>query len=295
MSNFDTYSTTLATAVAASGTITFTYAAYRDAGTYAGTYGHVLITSTGVKITHPTFTITFGTSTTFTVTWPAGYGTLPVGTVVRLQAEIAGSPSADGSDFNTNRAGAAATRLHPVLLNFGAVDAAAANSISASQSVGAAANFLLNGATAGTLDVPRNVVAAWTTTSILTITGLDEYGATVVEVSASGTSHTGKKAFKSITSISSSASITSATVGTGKVLGLPYRLSRAGNVITSLEDGVAATAGTVVAGLTTVSTSTSNDVRGTWAPNGTPDGTIQFQCVALFPDINDRGVAQYAG
>ncbi len=294
MSNFDTYSTTLATAVAASGTFTYSYASYRDAGSYGGTYGHTLITSTGVKITHPTFTISFGAST-ITVTWPAGYGTLPVGTVVRLQAEIAGSPSATTDDLYTNRAGAAATRMVPVMLNFGAVDAAAANSISASQSVGAAANFLLNGSTAGTLDVPRNVVAAWTTTSILTITGLDEYGATVVEVSASGTSHTGKKAFKSITSISSSASITSATVGTGKVLGLPYRLSRAGNIITSLEDGVAATAGTAVAGLTTVSTSTSNDVRGTWAPNGTPDGTIQFQCVALFPDINDRGVAQFAG
>src|SRR3982751_2265214 len=88
--------------------------------------------------------------------------------------------------------------------------------VAASQSVGAGASFIINGARAtsgvATFDVPRNIVAAWTTTSVLTFTGTDAYGATIVENSASGASHTGKKAFKTITSVSSTASITGATI-----------------------------------------------------------------------------------
>ena len=130
------------------------------------------------------------------------------------------------------------------LVTLGAPAAAAANNIAASQSVAAAASFSLNGSLLSAvatgkviLDVPRNVVAAWTTTSILTITGKDEYGNTMIEVSASGTSHTGKKAFKEITSVVSSASITGATIGTGKVLGLPVFVPTYAAIRSELENG----------------------------------------------------------
>lgn len=128
------------------------------------------------------------------------------------------------------------------LLNLGSPTLAASNNIALSQSVtGAGTAFVLNGTllqgAVSILDVPRNVVAAWTGTAILTITGKDEYGVTMIEKSASGTSHTGKKAFKQITSITTSASITGATVGTGVVLGLPVTMTSAGQLYGEFQDG----------------------------------------------------------
>jgi hypothetical protein len=83
------------------------------------------------------------------------------------------------------------------------------------------------------------VVAAWTTAAVLTITGEDEYGDVVVEKSASGTSLTGKKAFKKITGIATSVNITGLTVGTGNVLGLPVYIERASQIVAEIKDGVA--------------------------------------------------------
>lgn len=166
--------------------------------------------------------------------------------------------------------------------NFGVIAAASANAIATSQAVGAAASFNINGALASagvaTLPTPRNVVAAWTTASILTITGTDEYGSIMVEVSASGTSHTGKKAFKTITSITSSASITAATVGTGTVIGLPFRAPIGGLLKANTDN--ANDAATFVPGDATTATGTTGDVRGTVAfaaaPNGTANQTVFF-------------------
>jgi len=139
-------------------------------------------------------------------------------------------------------------------------------------------------------------VAAWTGTAVLTVTGTDEFGNTVVESSASGTSMAGKKAFKTVTSVVPSANITSATVGTGDVLGLPAFLPGAGRVLAELEDGAAATAGTLVAGVrTTPATATTGDVRGTYDPNSAADGSKAFELVVALDDPSDKGVAQYAG
>jgi hypothetical protein len=189
-------------------------------------------------------------------------------------------------------------------VDLGAVAASDADGVSASQSVGAGANFLINGALAtggvATFDVPRNVVAAWTTTSILTITGTDEYGETMVEVSASGTSHTGTKAFKTVTSVSSSASITSATVGTAKVIGLPFRIDAKNQVLVVSEDGKAETTSTVVVAVTTdPATGTTGDVRGTVALAGTPDATKTYSILmargSTPTKVGQFGVAQFAG
>ena len=165
---------------------------------------------------------------------------------------------------------------HVMVVSLGAPAAASGTDAAASQGVATGASFVLNGtrAAAGvvTFDVARNVVAAWTTTSILTITGKDEYGQTMSEVTASGTSHTGKKAFKTITSITSSATITAATVGSGTILGLPYRPVLGGFVGGLLNENTA-DAGTYTVPERTASTTSTNDTRGTYTPAGALNGT----------------------
>lgn len=153
-----------------------------------------------------------------------------------------------------------------------------ANAYAASQSVtGAGTAFVLNGTLStgtpavGTPDVPRNVVAAWTGTAVLTITGTDYYGRPQTEATASGTSWTGKKTFATITSVTTSASITGATLGTGNVIGLPFKII-SGCVLSAYFND-AADAGTVVVGDETIpATSSSGDVRGTYTPAGTLNG-----------------------
>lgn len=189
------------------------------------------------------------------------------------------------------------------VVEFGAVDADDANGIAESQTVtGAGTAFVLNGdlvsGGVATFDVPRNVVAAWTNTAVITITGTDQYGETLVESSASGTSHTGKKAFKTITSVTTSATITGATVGSGDVLGLPFYLADKGKFISLSVDGLPEEP-TVVAGVTTTATATTGDTRGTIAPATGPDGTAQMTVLMLRKTGTGKenffGVAQYGG
>lgn len=145
-------------------------------------------------------------------------------------------------------------------------------------------------------DVPRNVVAAWTGTAVLTITGTDRYGRTMVEASASGTSHTGKKAFKTVTSASFSANTTGVTIGTGDVLGLPFVVPVNGVVAARADNAI--DAGTFVAGVTTdPATATTGDIFGTFNPAVTLDGTatIGLLVVILDNSQNAYGPAQFAG
>jgi hypothetical protein len=128
-------------------------------------------------------------------------------------------------------------------------------------------------ALAGINPQPRNVVAAWTSAAVITITGTDAYGAAMSEASGSGTSFTGKKAFKTVTNIAVSGNVTGLTVGQGQVLGLPYKLTDLADIIQCVFNGVIdATPGGVVA-VTTTATTTTGDVRGSVAPatlNGSP-------------------------
>lgn len=194
-----------------------------------------------------------------------------------------------------------------IVVNLGAPILADADGLGASQTVtGASTAFLLNGALASTvdaagnvvLDVPRNVVGAWTNTAVITITGYDEYGQLMIENSASGTSHTGAKAFKKITSITTSATITGATVGTGSKLGLPFRPCL-GGFIRGRADEDTSDAGTYVAPIRTTSTATTADVRGTYAPAATLDGTLQVSVLIAMAngpaDADGFGIAQFAG
>lgn len=235
--------TTLGSALAAAGTLTLSYPSGTNPGTFAAGKRHQVVTGAGDVFKAPKyFTLSYGASS-ITLTWGSASPTLPVGTKLFIQLDAAGSSAqrtveAAGPELGNT----AAVALK--LVDWGAPLTADADGVAASQSVSAGADFVLNGALLSTIvsgrmifDVPRNIVASWTGTSVLTFTFKDEYGNTVVETSASGTSHTGKKACKEIVSVSSSASITSATVGTGNVLGLPVFVNGIANVISELENG----------------------------------------------------------
>lgn len=184
--------------------------------------------------------------------------------------------------------------------DFGAVATADADGICASQSATGAA--LINGALASggvaTFDVPRNVVAAWTGTAVLTVTGTDLYGQTLIESSASGTSFAGKKAFKTITAVSTGAATTGLTVGSGDVLGLPFRVDANGLVAARASNAI--DAGTFVAADTTSpATATTGDVRGTFDPavtlNGTNKCKVVFEIADRSTKVGSFGVTQYSG
>lgn len=298
---FDVVAMTLGTAVANGGTFTVGYPSGRDSGAYTGGYDHQVATNTLglLKATDGDVAFTFGTSS-ITVTNNSG-SALPAGTEVWVQIDRIGDDETTG-DFAS---AAKMSEAQMVMVSLGAPDTADPNGYVESQDLTSAGVFSVNTTAAaaiaaaaldGVADVPRNVVAAWTGTAVLTVTGTDEYGNVVVESSGSGTSMAGKKAFKTVTGISSSANITALTVGTGDVLGLPAFLPSTGHVVKELQDGAAPTAGTVVAGVATVpATATTGDVRGTYDPNAACDGAKSFQLLCVFGDPSYKGVAQYAG
>lgn len=166
-------------------------------------------------------------------------------------------------------------------INFGVIAAAAANNICTSQSSSGGNNALaINGALAtngvATPDVPRNVVAAWTGAAIILVTGTDYYGQPQTETTASGTAFTGKKAFKTITSVTFNAAVTLATVGTGVKIGLPY-LVAANGILDALTDSLPDVTYTLVVGdQTSPATSSTGDVRGTIAASTAPNGAHTY-------------------
>lgn len=237
--------TTLGSAVATSGTITLSYPANTSAGSFAA-YGHKLWVDKLQKLlSSPSdFTVSFGTSD-ITVTY-LGSTTIPADARVNAQLNIEGVDNGEiATDLEESEVKHSALG-NLINVNLGSPDVADANGIVESQDLTSAGVFSVNttaaaaiaaAALAGTLDAPRNIVAAWTTTAVLTVTGTDEYGNTIVESSASGTSFTGKKAFKTVTDVSTSVNITSLTVGTGDVLGLPLFVGNASKVLQELKDG----------------------------------------------------------
>ena len=285
------------------GTFTVSYpslgsAGTADAGAFYGAMDHRLVVGQGALNFPTDFDLAFGANS-ITVTNLSG-ATWTAGTDWILELRRQGKQvfrterSAGGGGVAVNRA----SRADTILINLGAPDTADADGIAASQAITAAGSgAVLNGAIGATLDVPRNVVGAWTGAAVVTVKGFDEYGEPMQEVSASGAAFTGKKAFKRITSITTSADITGATFGTGDVLGLPVFLPGAAYVLRELQDGVAAAAGTIVPGLRAGggSTGTTGDVRGTYDPSAAADGAKVFQLIAALPDNQYLGVKQFAG
>ena len=286
---------TLASAVTNGNTFTASYPAGTNKGMFFGAVGNALsINGTGYK--EPIgFTLAYGT-TNVTVTNNSG-ATWPQGAKVLLELQIPGERNTNDEFGNvTNRTVNAGLQM----ITLGAPIAAAANGISLSQSVTVATTplALLNGAQASggkvVLDVPRNVVAAWTGAAVVTVTGTDEYGQAMVESSASGTSFTGKKAFKTVTSVSFSANVTAATVGTGDVLGLPFFMADSDFIIKELEDNAVPAVGTFVAGANVRPTATTGDVRGTYDPASACDGAKVFRLLVSSAEPTYRGAVQYS-
>lgn len=204
--------------------------------------------------------------------------------------------------YARNQSGRPGARITPELFwhNFGAPAAAVSNGISASATITAPASAVIGGSLAAggvaTFDVPRNVVGAWTNTATVTIVGTDQYGSVITEVSASGTSHTGTKAFKTITSITPSVTVTGATFGSGDVLGLPYRVSANGLLAARANNAI--DAGTFVPAVTTdPATGTTGDVRGTFDPAVALNGTNTVAVLIKIHDPNTKvgtyGVKQF--
>lgn len=286
----------LAASVLNGGTFTIGYPVGRDNGDYAGGWDHQVVSNTyGVlSAIRGEVSLAFNASN-ITVTNSSG-GLLVAGTEVYVQLDRAGTNTAYDVDQLVLANPGKIAPLGDFMLNLGAPVAASANAICASQALNTGVDALLNGTTAGILDKPRNVVAAWTNTAVLTVTGLDEYNNVVVENSASGTSFTGAKAFARVTRVRISANATGLTVGTGVVLGLPVFLPQTGRVVQELVDGVRpGTLGTLVAGVQAVATATTGDVRGTYSPNAAPDGARDYQLIASLEDPSYIGRRQFAG
>lgn len=247
--SFDILRATPSSAVATGGTITFSYPAGTSAGSY-GSYGHKAWADglqSHLSVDNGDFSITLGASD-ITFTWN-GSTSIPANTEVALQLNRVGQD--DGRPYDLVAAGVTTKRtaFTPVVrVDLGSPDTADPDGILESQdltSAGVYSVLAFNGVYGdpyanahAILDTPRNVVAAWTGAAVLTITGKDEYDDVIVEKSASGTSHTGKKAFKRIDSLAVSANVTALTVGTGDVLGLPFYVEKVQQIVGELQDGV---------------------------------------------------------
>lgn len=298
---YDVIAVTLGALAGYGGTFTASYPSGRTAEDYAQSNGdHFLISQAKRPIFARSgdFTVTFGASSiTIVITTSLTYA---AGETVYLNADRAES----GMELVDLASPGKMSLVQTAKITLGTPATAVAAGYFASQNLTAAGVASTSGTVtaaiaaaslAGVADVPRNVVAAWTGTAVITVTGVDEYGAVLKESSASGTSFTGKKAFKRVTGISVSADVTGLTVGTGVVLGLPVYLDSAADVVREKQDNATATAGTITAGVIGTATATTGDVRGTYSPNSAPNGSRVYELIAEIQNPGFINNAQFSG
>lgn len=239
--------TTLSAAVAQNGTFTVGYPDDHTAGDFVS-FGHSMY-SFGLMSNFTQdaagMSVSFGASD-ITVTYK-GAATIPSGTQVYVELNKAGQ-----NDRNQARETLDSmkrmTMIPLVRIDLGAPDTADVDGIVESQDLTSAGVWSVgafNGVygdpyanAKAVLDVPRALVGAWTTSAVVTFTGTDEYGDVIVEKSASAATFTGKKAFKTVTSITTATSITGLTVGTSDILGLPVFIEKASQIVGELQDGI---------------------------------------------------------
>lgn len=205
----------------------------------------------------------------------------------------------EGRNFaNNGTATEPGVRMSPINVYNVVPAALVVNGICAQQTLASAGNALLNGSLASgstvTLDVPRNVVvdAAGAATAVLTITGTDVYGIPMSEaITLNGTTAVaGKKAFKTITRVAASAAATDFFVGTGDIFGLPFRANTRNYVLTAW-NGAFVTTGTFVGADATAATTTTGDVRGTYAVPDAADAVKRLTAwVFVFDDDTQAGL-----
>jgi hypothetical protein len=173
--------------------------------------------------------------------------------------------------------------------------ALATNNICASQTVGAGANALINGARASggvaTIDVARclQMAAAVGNVSNVTVFGTDIWGQPQAETRAlNGTTPVNfLKAFRTVTRVLSAGAITTFTLGTRDAIGLPWRVTDAGYIVSvKWNNTLAQDAGTFTAAVTTnPNTAALGDVRGTYLPSNAADGVKRLVMAIALPGI----------
>ena len=243
--NFTAVEVVLGGAVATNGTFTVNYPSGKTLADFENAVGHYFL-ALGAKFTQPDdFTIAFNAGSA-TVTYK-GATTLPAQTKLYVQLEEVGLAKSGlygyVNDGTEKKAITKARELVLLQIDLGAPATLDADGICESQNRTGAGTLLINGAlsdgdlatSVATLDVPRNVIAdsGGADTAVITVTGTDEYGQVVVEnITLNGTTAVpGKKAFKTITGVSSDGTISNGFfLGTGDVLGLPVYLPTAGYV-----------------------------------------------------------------
>lgn len=285
---------TIAADVANAGTFTLGYPTGTNKGTFTGSELHRLtVGQTNLKASNQ-FSLTFGASL-ITVTNSSG-STWTAGSQFWLQVEQAGEDPLFDGFYGTKPINSTLART--VLVSLGSPAAASATGVMAATAVAGTANVLV---AAVALAVSRALVLvssnAGDTTQTVTVTGTDDYGVALTQAIALNgtTSVNGTKAFRTVTSVVSTAALAgNLSVGTRDVLGLPVYLPGTGYVLRELQDGATPTAGTFVAGIQTAggSTATTGDVRGTWAPNAATDGSKSYQLIIALPDPGYLGIPQ---
>lgn len=295
-----TIETLLAADVAAAGTITVSYPTGFNENHFAPTGHKIAIKNGGELLQGRDFSIAFG-PTSAVVTLATGAATIPAGSTVFVELHLKG----ERNHLDVTTIGAAGNRIsrrEVIEVNFGAPVVADVDGIAAVQLVGAAGPMTLVSTTV-TLDVPRNVTLTGATTDhgavTATVTGTDEYGVAVVEEIECPNDNTtsGKKAFKTVTSVVVDGEIATngISVGFGDVLGFPVFVPNSADILYDKEDGAAVTDGTYVAGVLTKPSATTGDVRGTYDPNSACNGAKNFSVVLLLDNPTYKGATQYAG
>lgn len=285
----------LASAVAVGGTVAITLPNGFDAGRAAGGLDHRFELNQSNLVAPVDFSVALaGTTATITnktaAAWPAGSPfTLQLNQVGDAAKKLA------TASFNPMRVDGG---VH--LVNIGGPAAGTATGVMAATAV-ASANVNLLAATVAVLGGPcgraLNVVSSNSgdTTQTVTVTGTDGFGLAQTQTfTMNGTTTVvGTKAFATVTSVTSSAALTgNLSVGTTNVFGLPDPLNMLGLVVKDLTDGaVSGTAGTFVVADTTAGgpTGATGDIRGTYTPNTTPNGTHYYHVVVLAPDFRYPG------
>ena len=299
---FKIVSKTLSGSLAASGTTTFNYPASTDEDSFAS-WGHKAIAIGNVLSSPADFTLTFG-SASVTFTYASGKTTIPAGSVLTLQMNLPGEDSEKVPKLTVSHDHVSLMGL--VRIDLGSPVVADVNRIVEAQDLTAGGAATLT-ATLDLADGPggapfgRNLTAdvdAGTSTATLTATGTNYLGDVIVEAFALNgtTAVAGVKAFATVTAVSLSADTEgNLTVGMGDILGLPVFIEDVDEWVTELEDGVTATAGTFVAGVSSVPTSTTGDVRGTYDPNSALDGAKHFVLYMAISDPAYTGQTDFAG
>ena len=168
--------------------------------------------------------------------------------------------------------------------------AAGAGAVTLTAGTSAKSVVLNNGTTAIQVDVPRAIkVNCSTTARAFTVSGYDYYGqamSEVITVAVAGTAVTGLKAFYQVSSVTIAGSATAVVVGTSDVLGIPVRVANVAYVASVKSNNtLAQDAGTFVAADTATATTTTGDVRGTYAPATASNGIVRTVMGILLPGI----------